>query len=53
VAVQGPAAEASTSPVIEGEATGYLAWIVATALLGDVRRDSPWLIAGRADAAAA
>jgi uncharacterized membrane protein len=24
-------------------ATGYLAWIVATALLGDVRRKSPWL----------
>jgi putative membrane protein len=24
-------------------ATGYLAWVVATALLGDVRRDSPWL----------
>jgi putative membrane protein len=24
-------------------ATGYLAWIVATVLLGDVRRDSPWL----------
>jgi uncharacterized membrane protein len=24
-------------------ATGYLAWIVATALLGDVRRNSPWL----------
>ncbi|WP_329047407.1 carotenoid biosynthesis protein [Amycolatopsis sp. NBC_01488] len=24
-------------------ATGYLAWIVATALLGDVRRGSPWL----------
>jgi putative membrane protein len=25
-------------------ATGYLAWVVATVLLGDVRRDSPWLI---------
>jgi uncharacterized membrane protein len=24
-------------------ATGYLAWIVATVLLDDVRRDSPWL----------
>jgi uncharacterized membrane protein len=24
-------------------ATGYLAWIVATVLLGDVRRNSPWL----------
>src|SRR5260370_675394 len=24
-------------------ATGYLAWIVATVLLGDVRRDAPWL----------
>lgn len=24
-------------------ATGYLAWVVATVLLGDVRRDSPWL----------
>jgi uncharacterized membrane protein len=24
-------------------ATGYLAWIVATVLLADVRRDSPWL----------
>jgi uncharacterized membrane protein len=24
-------------------ATGYLAWIVATVLLGDVRRGSPWL----------
>jgi uncharacterized membrane protein len=24
-------------------ATGYLAWVVATALLGDVRRHSPWL----------
>ncbi len=24
-------------------ATGYVAWIVATALLGDVRRNSPWL----------
>jgi putative membrane protein len=24
-------------------ATGYLAWVVATALLDDVRRDSPWL----------
>lgn len=24
-------------------ATGYLSWIVATALLGDVRRNSPWL----------
>jgi putative membrane protein len=24
-------------------ATGYLAWIVATVLLGDVRRHSPWL----------
>ena len=24
-------------------ATGYLAWIVATVLLGDVRRRSPWL----------
>jgi uncharacterized membrane protein len=24
-------------------ATGYLAWIVATALLGEVHRDSPWL----------
>jgi uncharacterized membrane protein len=24
-------------------ATGYLAWIVATVLLGDVRRTSPWL----------
>jgi putative membrane protein len=24
-------------------ATGYLAWIVATVLLGDVRRKSPWL----------
>jgi uncharacterized membrane protein len=23
--------------------TGYLAWVVATALLADVRRDSPWL----------
>jgi putative membrane protein len=26
-------------------ATGYLAWVVATVLLGDVRRDSPWLTA--------
>jgi uncharacterized membrane protein len=25
-------------------ATGYLAWVVATVLLGDVRRNSPWLI---------
>ncbi|MDT7717900.1 MAG: hypothetical protein QOH09_3892 [Pseudonocardiales bacterium] len=24
-------------------ATGYLAWVVATVLLGDVRRNSPWL----------
>jgi uncharacterized membrane protein len=24
-------------------ATGYLAWVVATVLLDDVRRDSPWL----------
>ncbi|NEA30130.1 carotenoid biosynthesis protein [Streptomyces sp. SID13031] len=24
-------------------ATGYLAWIVATVLLGDVRRNSPWI----------
>jgi uncharacterized membrane protein len=24
-------------------ATGYLAWVVATALLDDVRRDAPWL----------
>jgi uncharacterized membrane protein len=24
-------------------ATGYLAWVVATVLLGDVRRRSPWL----------
>jgi len=24
-------------------ATGYLAWVVATVLLADVRRDSPWL----------
>jgi putative membrane protein len=24
-------------------ATGYLAWVVATVLLGDVRRSSPWL----------
>jgi putative membrane protein len=24
-------------------ATGYLAWVVATVLLGDVRRKSPWL----------
>jgi uncharacterized membrane protein len=24
-------------------ATGYLAWVVATVLLSDVRRDSPWL----------
>jgi putative membrane protein len=24
-------------------ATGYLAWVVATVLLGDVRRQSPWL----------
>jgi putative membrane protein len=24
-------------------ATGYLAWVVATTLLDDVRRDSPWL----------
>jgi uncharacterized membrane protein len=23
-------------------ATGYLAWVVATVLLGDVRRDAPW-----------
>ncbi|HVW44915.1 MAG TPA: carotenoid biosynthesis protein [Amycolatopsis sp.] len=26
-------------------ATGYLAWIVATVLLGDVRRNAPWLTA--------
>jgi uncharacterized membrane protein len=25
-------------------ATGYLAWVVATVLFGDVRRNSPWLI---------
>ena len=24
-------------------ATGYLAWVVATVLVGEVRRDSPWL----------
>jgi uncharacterized membrane protein len=24
-------------------ATGYLAWVVATVLLGDVRRNSPWI----------
>jgi uncharacterized membrane protein len=26
-------------------ATGYLAWVLATVLLGDVRRNSPWLTA--------
>jgi hypothetical protein len=36
------------NPRLSCLATGYLAWVVATVLLGDVRRNSPWLTRGNA-----
>jgi putative membrane protein len=36
-------ASAWGTPSFTTLATGYLAWVVATVLLGDVRRNSPWL----------